>query len=350
VEPRIPGGRDRGRAGDPGPAPGRHLPRRALLGHRVDQPGRARLVDRRLPGRPSHRRDPARGGPYRLAPPAHHLPHVAEPQSSAGPRLPRRRGSRRCLAGRHRPSLDQESLVLERLAYLSAHEVGHTLGFMHNFAGTTFGWGSVMDYLAAHVELRGGRLDLGDAYPKDVGSYDRLMVRWGYSATDDPTALDRIVREAYAAGDVYPRDSDPRWAEYDWGKDPGGLAPHHPGGAIRNPPPLRRGAALARRAGLRPAGALLARLSLPPLRNPGRAAVRGRAVPDERARGGRSGADGLGGRGEAEGSARPPDRRPRAEEPRHSRRDRGPPSLESPREPHRRGSASPPRAATPSVA
>jgi hypothetical protein len=118
------------------------------------------------------------------------------------------------------PNLDEESLVLQRLAYLSAHEVGHTLGFMHNFAATTFGWGSVMDYLAPHIELREGALELSDAYPKDIGSYDRLMVRWGYSATEDPAALDRTVREAYAAGGVYPRDSDPRWAEYDWGPDP----------------------------------------------------------------------------------------------------------------------------------
>ncbi len=116
--------------------------------------------------------------------------------------------------------VDEKTLVLQRLAYLSAHEVGHTLGLMHNWAATTFGWGSVMDYLAPNIQLRGGRLDFSDAYPTDIGSYDRLMIRWGYTPDLDPAALDRIVRDGYGRGLVYPLDGDPRWAEYDWGADP----------------------------------------------------------------------------------------------------------------------------------
>jgi hypothetical protein len=118
------------------------------------------------------------------------------------------------------PSLSEESLVLQRLSYLSAHEVGHTIGLMHNWAATTFGWGSVMDYLAPNIQLKDGKLDLSDAYPKDIGSYDRLMIQWGYSTDNDSQALNKIVRDGYARGIVYPTDGDPRWAEYDWGADP----------------------------------------------------------------------------------------------------------------------------------
>ena len=63
-------------------------------------------------------------------------------------------------------------------------------------------------------------LDLSDAYPTDIGSYDRLAIQWGYSPEEDPAALDRIVRDGYGKGIFYPLDGDPRWAEYDWGADP----------------------------------------------------------------------------------------------------------------------------------
>src|SRR5262249_61359891 len=119
----------------------------------------------------------------------------------------------------------QERLALERLVYLSAHEVGHTVGLMHNWAATTFGWGSVMDYLAPNIQLKDGRLDLSDAYPKDIGSYDRLVIQWGYTPGASSAALDRIVKDGDTKGVYYPLDGDPRWAEDDWGAGPvAGLA------------------------------------------------------------------------------------------------------------------------------
>jgi hypothetical protein len=128
--------------------------------------------------------------------------------------------SRLFVSGAASPFDDEAGLVLARLRYLSAHEVGHTLGLQHNWAATTFGWGSVMDYLGPNIQLKDGGFDLHDAYPTDIGSYDRLMIRWGYTPSDDKAALDRIVRDGYALGNVFPLESDPRWAEYDWGPDP----------------------------------------------------------------------------------------------------------------------------------
>ncbi len=114
----------------------------------------------------------------------------------------------------------EEGLVLGRLRYLSAHEVGHTIGLQHNWAATTVGWGSVMDYLGPNLSVKDGQIDFSNAYPTDIGSYDRLTIRWGYTPTEDKAALDHIVREGYARGEYYPLESDPRWAEYDWGPDP----------------------------------------------------------------------------------------------------------------------------------
>jgi hypothetical protein len=46
------------------------------------------------------------------------------------------------------------------------------------------------------------------------------MIRWGYTPGAERPALDAMVAEGYARGLVYPLESDPRWAEYDWGRDP----------------------------------------------------------------------------------------------------------------------------------
>ena len=44
------------------------------------------------------------------------------------------------------PSAEPAAMVLARIRQLSAHEVGHTLGFAHNFAASACGRASVMDY------------------------------------------------------------------------------------------------------------------------------------------------------------------------------------------------------------
>ncbi len=97
------------------------------------------------------------------------------------------------------PGADAVAMSLARVRQLSAHEVGHTLGFPHNYLASTYGGrASVMDYPAPHVRVRNGKLDLSDAYAAGIGEYDKLSVRWLYSdfppGTNEAEALDAIVQ------------------------------------------------------------------------------------------------------------------------------------------------------------
>ena len=74
------------------------------------------------------------------------------------------------------PSTDATAMALARIRQLSAHEVGHTLGFAHNFAASTYGRASVMDYPAPMVEIKNGKLDLSDAYATGIGAFDKFAV------------------------------------------------------------------------------------------------------------------------------------------------------------------------------
>ncbi|MEX2049240.1 MAG: zinc-dependent metalloprotease [Gemmatimonadota bacterium] len=91
-------------------------------------------------------------------------------------------------------------MALARVRQLSAHEVGHTLGFPHNYIGSAQGRETVMDYPAPLVEIRpDGSLDLSNAYVRRIGEYDELAVNWLYrefpAGTDEESALDAIVQD-----------------------------------------------------------------------------------------------------------------------------------------------------------
>lgn len=105
--------------------------------------------------------------------------------------------------------------VLARLRQLSAHEVGHTLGLMHNYIASTEGRASVMDYPHPLVEIASdGSLDLSDAYATGIGEWDKVAIQYGYSdsspGTDEKAALNEIIQKARTRGLIFLTDQDAR--------------------------------------------------------------------------------------------------------------------------------------------
>ena len=114
---------------------------------------------------------------------------------------------------------DPVRVALARLRQLAAHEVGHALGFAHNFAASTEDRASVMDYPAPRVTLVDGRPDLSDAYGVGVGRWDMATVAWLYgdTAAADPTNGLRYVPDDNARA---PDTAQPWGGLWDDGPDP----------------------------------------------------------------------------------------------------------------------------------
>ncbi len=103
---------------------------------------------------------------------------------------------------------DAVEMALARVRQLSAHEVGHTIGFPHNYIASTYGRESVMDYPAPYVEIDDdGNLDLSNAYVQRIGEYDKLSVNWLYrefpEGTDEAAALEEIVMQGIRDGLIF---------------------------------------------------------------------------------------------------------------------------------------------------
>lgn len=108
---------------------------------------------------------------------------------------------------------DPVVVALDRLRQLGAHEVGHTLGFSHNFAASTQDRASVMDYPPPRIGLIGGKPDLSDAYAKGIGAWDNATVRWLYADADARATAEMAARLRYV------QDDNARAADtaYAWG-------------------------------------------------------------------------------------------------------------------------------------
>lgn len=124
---------------------------------------------------------------------------------------------------------DMREWALARMRQLGAHEVGHTLGFQHNYYDSKAGRISVMDYPAPLVTLKSdGTLDASQVYEKGIGEWDSVAIKWGYQdfppATNEDTALKKILDDAWARDLIFLSNQDmsanPRSDQWSNGWDP----------------------------------------------------------------------------------------------------------------------------------
>ncbi|MBT8312246.1 MAG: DUF5117 domain-containing protein, partial [Flavobacteriaceae bacterium] len=106
------------------------------------------------------------------------------------------------------------NMALARIRQLSAHEIGHTLGFAHNFAASTNNRASVMDYPHPYISLKNGMIDFSEAYDRGIGEWDKVTVAYSYSDfpenTNEKEALAAILQESHQQGLRYISDRDAR--------------------------------------------------------------------------------------------------------------------------------------------
>ncbi len=103
-------------------------------------------------------------------------------------------------------------MALARIRQLSAHEVGHTIGLAHNFAASTKGRASVMDYPHPMISMKNGKVDFSDAYDTKIGDWDKVSVAYSYSEFNENEAqkLNEILNNAFKNGARFISDQDAR--------------------------------------------------------------------------------------------------------------------------------------------
>lgn len=107
------------------------------------------------------------------------------------------------------------TMALNRLKQLAAHEVGHTLGLLHNYSASVVNRSSVMDYPPPAISLdANGTIDLSDAYANGIGEWDKVSITWGYqdfsTGTNEKAKLNQLLSDAYKNGLQYISDRDAR--------------------------------------------------------------------------------------------------------------------------------------------
>ncbi|MBN4076160.1 zinc-dependent metalloprotease [Gemmatimonas aurantiaca] len=115
------------------------------------------------------------------------------------------------------PNLGPVDIALMRIRQLAAHEVGHTLGLAHNFAASSYGRESVMDYPAPLAIINTDEsLDLSKAYDSGIGEWDKIAMRYAYSEfpseVDEDSALGAIIDESIERKLLFISDADARSA------------------------------------------------------------------------------------------------------------------------------------------
>lgn len=113
-------------------------------------------------------------------------------------------------------------MSIERLEQLSAHEVGHTLGLMHNYSASVVDRSSVMDYPHPVVSInKKGEIDLAGAYDNKIGDWDKVAITWGYAdlsnSKNEDADLNKMLSDAAKRGLKFISDRDAR--------APGGMHP-----------------------------------------------------------------------------------------------------------------------------
>ena len=102
------------------------------------------------------------------------------------------------------------AMALARIRQLAAHEIGHTLGFAHNYAASARENTSVMDYPHPQIEFKGDQMDFSHAYDTKIGDWDKVSVDYAYGDHKSTAELNQVIDNAYTKGLRFITDSDAR--------------------------------------------------------------------------------------------------------------------------------------------